>query len=327
MLQLFKTNSVLTFSLLVVYTIGLRIVNVVKPIEITTYKGGYLYQIISPYWQSSTSLNLWLATFIVILMAIYITRITNIHISTNNRSLLPGVMLVAMSSLTLLFFPISPILLGSVFAVFSLGNFLRLQSTKDTSLYHFNVGFHIGIAAMLFVPFAIFIPYLMIRQSSMSNPTLKSQVQLLTGLLVAFGLTIILAYLTDTLPLYGQLQWREGLYFIKSIHWFDDLARSIITGFFTVFILFSISNFSNLNIGRSLSVKRKISVIYEFLFLSLIITFFQSESDVISLLIIIPYLAIISGLALGSMKKLIIPELIHLLMLIVLLFLQYYIAY
>ncbi len=327
MLQLFRTNSIVSFGLLMIYIVLLRVAYFLKPLPLTDHDGGYLFHIFQSQWQNSITISFWTATFLLITTAVYITRLGIMHITTTSKTVIPGAVMAILGSVSLLYFPLAPYHFAGLFMVFVLGNFLNLQSIKDTSLYHFNIGFHIAFGSMFFAPLALFIPYLMIRQSSMGKPTFESQVQLLTGLAVALGLVMTYAFMTDSLHLFWQLQWTNGLYFLKNLTWFDDLSQQITTIFFFLCFAFAFFKFGTMNLSRSLTTKRKISVIYEFLLIATLIAFFQKDSYVTSFLLPAPILALIIGMSFSEMKKVLVGELIYMLMLIVLLFSHFYISY
>ena len=324
MLRLFKTDTIINYLILAFVLVALRIASVSNLGPLPVEEGGYGYVMMLQWVGIDT---IWIK--VIGIVALFIQSIAINSISLKNqffqdRITYPAFYYVLLHSTALVFMPTSAIVMGLLFVSFALSNFFSIQQQSEASSAQFNIGFFVCFAWLFYQPFVWILFYLMVRLLAIKQVKLADIMQMITGWLAALFLSFVFAFLTDTLDLFKVLQLNETFTVIHAIELFSHGSLWIIVGIFMLAILIAVAQYSNLTYKVSLPNKKKIGLVYEIVLVLSICMVFQSRLNIQDILIISPPLAIIIAGATYYIKNQLVKELIPLMIIGCLLFLQVY---
>lgn len=103
----------------------------------------------------STSVNLVLATLIVLAQAFLFNRVVNSHALLSKPSHLPALIYITTTSLFLQFLILSPPLICNFLLIWIMDKFLKLGKTPDALPLMFDVGMILAIGTLIYFPFVV----------------------------------------------------------------------------------------------------------------------------------------------------------------------------
>jgi len=324
LLKVFKTYTFGSFLALLIVLIAARFGGIITPVSLPAEEGGIGYVLVLE-WLGASGLTIHILLSIqLFIQAILLNAIVNAHYTGLDRNLVPALIYILLSSISLEFFPNAAIIWGTTFMAIALYNFFKVSNTSEVSGQVFNVGFFTAVAAMFFQPFIWFLLFFILRIGSLKSVRLKDFFQILTGSFVAYFLIWTTAFLYDYQELFYLLQFEEQFNFIENITSVSDYSLWFTAAIFVLLVLYSFFYFGELTAKNSLIFKKKISLLNELLLFSFPVILFQRVLNFQDLMIVIPFLATLAGLAMALKRNALISESMHLLIWAVLLFLQYY---
>jgi hypothetical protein len=289
-------------------------------------EGGYAF-ILALKWVGIDSF--WLT--IIGLVVIFLQAITINSISLKNqffqdRITFPAFFYIVFQSMTLVFMPPSAIVFGLVFFSFALYYFFTIHQQADASSSQFNIGFFIGLAWLFYQPFLWMLLYFTFRLLVIKQVKIADIIQVFTGWLAALFLSIVFAFLTDTLELYYVLQGKQTFVVVRTIESFSHWSLWIVVGLWMIAVMLSVAQYSKMTYKVSLPNKKKIGLLFELLLALSVCLLLQKRLNIQDILILSPPLCILLAGATYYIKNQLIKELIPLVFIGSLLFLQFYFA-
>lgn len=324
MLKLFKSFSFGSVLALLLALVAARIGGALGVPPLPAEEGGIGYVLVLHWLGTSGYLVQVILGVHILLQALLLNSIVNSDQSGLDRTLLPALVYIILSSLSLHFFANAAIIWGLSFLAIALFNFYRISHKSDVSVQIFNVGFFTAIAALFFQPFLIFMIFFTLRMVALKSLKLRDFVQLFTGTTVAYFLSWSLSYLLDYSDLFFMLQAQQQFVFIDRFEEVSSYTFWITMGIFFVLGSVSLLFYGELTSKASLIFKRKLSLLYEMMLFSLALLIFQRSLNFQDIMVVFPFLGTLVGLGFSAKRNLMLAELLHLMLWAVLLFLQYY---
>jgi hypothetical protein len=323
LLELFRKNTLLNNTLLLLYTFCVRAVFIFNRDLPRDPDGGVLFEYVKSLFVQGGLGEVLFATFLIFIQATLLNRICGVNKITRENSLLPGLFLVLLSSLSVSFLALSPIMLANFFLLIAIHNFFLSSKESGTASRIFNTGFFTSVAAFCFQPYLIFLLVFFVGMAMLRSFKWIERIQMLTGIFVPYLLLFIYGFVFDQIPQIITLQWYNQWQIINS---FASISWHVFIpfGYYLISLLFGLMSYSGLIFRQNVQARRKINLMYFITLMSGIVIWFQSElrwSDIQSA--IIP-LAFLMGAFLQIVKNKLLSELIHLIFLSGVLFLHYY---
>lgn len=323
MLELFRKNTLLNNTLLLLYTFSVRAVFLFNRDLPRDLDGGVLFEYINSLFTSGGIAEALFTSFLIFIQATLLNRICGVNKITRENSLLPGLFLVLLSSLSLSFLALSPIMLANFFLLIAIHNFFLSSKDSGTASRIFNTGFFTSVAAFCFQPYLIFIIVFFVGMALLRSFKWTERIQMLTGIIVPYLLLLILGFVFDQIPLIVKLQWNNLLAFVNT---FAGLSWTAFIPFSYYFLslLIGLFSYNGLIFRQNVQSRRKINLMYFITLMSGVVIWFQSELRWSDIQVAIIPLAFLTGALLQIIKNKLLSELIHLIFLSGVLFLHYY---
>ncbi len=323
MLELFRKNTLLNNTLLLLYTFCVRAVFIFNRDMPRDPEGGILFEYTKSMFTIGSLGEVLFTSFLIFIQATLLNRICGVNKITRENSLLPGLFLVLLSSLSVSFLALSPIMMANFFLLIAIHNFFLSSKDSGAASRIFNTGFFTSVAAFCFQPYLIFLIVFFVGMALLRSFKWVERIQMLTGIFVPYLLLFIYGFVFDHIPLIIKLQWYKQFDFIHS---FAEISWSVFIPFayYLIALLIGLLSYNGLIFRQNVQARRKINLLYFITLVSGFVIWFQSElrwTDVQSA--IIP-LAFLMGAFLQIVKNKLLSELIHLIFLSGVLFLHYY---
>jgi len=262
-------------------------------------------------------------TLIGILLVFSQASLINFLVNKNNYdrfgSLFPGVFYVIFVSIIPDFLGLSPALIANTFIILALIQISRLYKKHKPTKIIFNIGWLIGTAIIFYLPNILFVLTAVIGLFSIRAQNIKELFQLFSGVFLSILLLFSFCFLIgslDTFKTYIQLD--IGLFRPSSPHfWY-------VFGVILLWVVFLALKNRSLVLKKSIVVSKNINLLYWFLLFAAL-SFFMGQNEFVQfkyLLIVIP-MSVLTGLYFIGLKSKWIPEIIHLLLLVVVAFTHY----
>lgn len=325
MLELFRKNTLLNNSLLLIYTFSVRAIflfdrNLPRDQD---GDGGILFDYITSLFAIGGTGEVLFTSFLVFIQATLLNRICGVNKITRENSLLPGLFLVLLSSLSLSFLPLSPIMLANFFLLIATHNFFLSSKESGTASRIFNTGFFTSVAAFCFQPYLLFIIVFFVGMALLRSFRWTERIQMFTGAIVPYLLLLIFGFVWDQIPLIIHLQWEQQLTFIYSVADFTWQAF-VPVSYYLLSLLLGLFSYNGLIFRQNVQSRRKINLMYFITLMSGVVIWFQSDLRWTDIQVAIIPLAFLTGAFLQIIKNKLLSELIHLIFLSGVLFLHYY---
>ncbi len=323
MLELFRKNTLLNNTLLLLYTFCVRAVFLFKRELPGDPDGGVLFEYVRSLFSAGGIGEVIFTSFLIFIQATLLNRICGINKITRENSLLPGLFLVLLSSLSVSFLALSPIMLANFFLLIAIHNFFLSSKESGSASRIFNTGFFTSAAAFCFQPYLIFIIVFFVGMALLRSFKWVERIQMLTGILVPYFLLFLLGFVFDQIPNIIKLQWNQQLEFvgaIAAISWHALIPMA----YYVFSLLVGLMSYNGLIFRQNVQARRKINLMYFITLMSGVVIWFQSELRWSDIQVAIIPLAFLAGAFLQIVKNKLLSELIHLIFLSGVLFLHYY---
>jgi hypothetical protein len=262
LIQIFRKNWFVFSLLLLPYTVLTRLwIFFEQPEEKDfTQKLTPFYQYISQFLPSSHLYNVMIACFLVFLCAVLLNNIVIKNRITREMNLIPGMLLILLSSFHKETFNISPMLVSSLLLLFGFANVYRIYHRPFAGIYIFNAGFLIGLASLIYVPHILFAGVLVAALFILRKVHIRDFVQLLTGLVIVIGFWGFICFWYE-LPFYYLETLPENFYLANHFKVFK-LNEIIILIILVISTLLSIIRYKSFVIKKSIQSQKKVELLY-----------------------------------------------------------------
>lgn len=323
MLELFRKNTLLNNTLLLLYTFCVRAVFLFKRELPRDPEGGVLFEYVRSLFSAGGIGEVIFTSFLIFIQATLLNRICGINKITRENSLLPGLFLVLLSSLSVSFLALSPIMLANFFLLIAIHNFYLSSKESGSASRIFNTGFFTSAAAFCFQPYLVFLIVFFVGMALLRSFKWVERIQMLTGILVPYFLLFLLGFVFDQIPSIIKLQWDRQLEFvgaIAAITWHALIPMA----YYVFSLLAGLMSYNGLIFRQNVQARRKINLMYFIALMSGVVIWFQSELRWSDIQVAVIPLAFLAGAFLQIVKNKLLSELIHLIFLSGVLFLHYY---
>jgi hypothetical protein len=189
-----------------------------SPLSASVYWG-----INSVFGRSSLALH-GAALLVSIFQIVYFNYLTNSRDVFPDRTFWPGLIYMLFMHISFDCLTLSPVLMSTSFLLLAFGTLIRQMDRRGATDEVFEVGFYIGIAALFYLPSALFILWASISLLFYTGATFRQHSLTLFGFLFPFAATLLFFYLRDSL---------------------DDFNRNLLASVFRV-RQYSLSDFKSL---------------------------------------------------------------------------------
>ena len=320
MLALFRTNQIATSFLLVFYIALLHFAPFVieDNWEPSSYgiAASWVYSLIG-YKGLNNQILLLVLLFFQALILIFIDLN---HKLTKDGTLFSGVFLILLSSLTVPYLHLSPTYFSNIFLLLAINQILITYRVTGSSISIFNAGFFIGVAALFCPAYLIFIIWMFAGLNLLRGFNLKERILAITGVLTVFILVGTYYFWMNDWSTFIRVQFLEGfgLLDFRQGNNFTFIQLSLLVVLVLIVVL---SRFRVIG-KKTMQVQKKIDVFYWGLLISAVVILFQSSVQESNVLVIMPFLGLFVGMLFTNMKKNI-AEMLHFVLLVIVLLLQY----
>lgn len=308
MIGIIKRNLFINSLLLLPYLILLRIHTFIEPAKYEVLENDtYLVKLIFNYLDSPLGQSI-IAALLVYLQAVYLNRLVIRNKIALEISLIPGLVYILFAS-----FPIygilSPQLIVNSTVLLVLGQLFRLYKTHNVADNIFNVGFFIGLSALIVPSFIVLIVLGLIGISILRSLKTNQFVQLISGLFSIYFLYGGIMYLND----HSIYETFSALSIVPSLSILNLFNGNSLIVFLIVISLsmFYIFNYRSYTIKKAIQSRKKVDVVFfSLLFSLLVLLFVQYNSPYQIFLWIIPA-SILTSMNFQRIKYPILQEIIH----------------
>ncbi|GAB3809322.1 hypothetical protein GCM10028819_50590 [Spirosoma humi] len=164
------------------------------------------------------------ATLVSIFQIVYFNYLTNNRDVYPDRSFWPGLIYMLFMHLSFDCLTLSPVLMSTSFLLLAFGTLIKQMDRRGATDEVFEVGFYIGIAALFYLPSALFILWAILSLLFYTGATFRQYSLSLFGFLFPFAAIVLIYYLMDSL---------------------DDFNRNLLSSVFRV-RQYSLSDFQSL---------------------------------------------------------------------------------
>jgi hypothetical protein len=164
------------------------------------------------------------ATLVSVFQIVYFNYVTNNRDVYPDRSFWPGLIYMLFLHLSFDCLTLSPVLMSTSFLLLAFGTLIRQMERRGATDEVFEVGFYIGIAALFYLPSALFILWATLSLLFFTGATFRQHSLCLFGFLFPVAATVLFYYLFDS---------------------FDDFNRNLLSSVFRV-RQYSLSDFQSL---------------------------------------------------------------------------------
>ena len=164
------------------------------------------------------------ATLVAVFQIVYFNYLVNTRDIFPERTFWPGLLYMLFMHLSFDCLTLSPVLMSTSFLLLAFGTLVRQMERRGATDEVFEVGFYIGIAALFYLPSALFIIWAVLSLLFYTGATFRQYSLSLFGFLFPFAATILFYYLFDSL---------------------DDFNRNLLAAVFRV-RQYSLSDFQSL---------------------------------------------------------------------------------
>ncbi len=164
------------------------------------------------------------ATLVAVFQVVYFNYLINTRDIFPERTFWPGLLYMLFMHLSFDCMTLSPVLMSTCFLLLAFGTLVRQMDRRGATDEVFEVGFYIGIAALFYLPSALFIIWAVLSLLFYTGATFRQYSLSLFGFLFPFATTILFYYLFDSL---------------------DDFNRNLLAAVFRV-RQYSLSDFQSL---------------------------------------------------------------------------------
>ncbi len=314
MLNIFRTNNLLSLIALFLITVLIRIVPFFYFSPISLSINAPLAQFFFTYWQkigNISNLNFVATTCIVFLQAIQLNYISTKHSVLHKDSMLPGLLFVLLNSLYAEQMVLTPQLIANTFLLLLIQKLFYLYESKKPLYLVLDAGMYLGIGILFNYDMINYLPFILISVVAMTSFNIRYFIVAIIGIFIPIYFTVALFYLSNHLNdfmSFVQLSFSKTYYshisidFIMAIPW---LVMLIIL--FLSFVAIQSNYFKN-NV-KSRRVILTLALLFVF---SILIVPLENNNFIFNLTYLSTPTSVIAAYYFLSSKKAVLKEIIFL---------------
>ncbi len=279
----------------------------------------WLHQNILNFFPSILLQNI-IAIIVLWIQSIFINTIASTHKLGRETTLFAGLFYVLLISLSKESLALSPVLSANLFLI--IGIFNIVESTKQVDIRHylFNSGFFLTIAGLIYPPYLFTILFGFIGFYAMKPLKSFGNIQYLAGVSASYILVFGIQYLVS-----GTIQHNFAFQFIQLSFLKNIISQQlvILISVYIVILIFVFLQYTDLMSKKSILTRKKIELFYVLmLFYGIAALLFYNNDSMDMFMMALP-LGTLFGLRISEFKSVTTSEIIHLLLLACLIFIQY----
>ncbi len=139
------------------------------------------------------------ATLVSVFQIIYFNYLTNNRDVYADRTFWPGLIYLLFLHLSFDCLTLSPVLMATSFLLLAFGTLIKQMERRGATDEVFEVGFYIGLAALFYLPSALFIAWAALSLLFYTGATFRQHSLALFGFLFPIAVTVLFYYLNDGL--------------------------------------------------------------------------------------------------------------------------------
>ena len=144
------------------------------------------------------------ATIVSIFQIVYVNYIANTRDVYSDRTFWPGLVYMLFLHLSFDCLTLSPMLMATSFLLLAFGTLIRQMERRGATDEVFEVGFYIGIAALFYLPSALFILWAALSLLLFTGATFRQHSLSAFGFLFPLAVTVLYYYLSDGLDEFNR---------------------------------------------------------------------------------------------------------------------------
>lgn len=274
--------------------------------------------VLTESWRSAL-----VSTVLVFVQALLINRLVDTFRMMNDRTWVPGAMFALAASALPDFLWVSPPLAAVTVVPLALGRMFGVYKQSMAFGPVFDSAFWLTVGSLFYPPLAWLLPVCFIGFFSLRSFHLREQIVFFTGVSVPFILALTFYFWYDAGQVFLSGQFSEGLR-ISMYSLPDDLFGALKTALLVVLLLTVLLGFNVYYYKKLIQVQKYITILYWFLFAGLIAALFHSGTQLRVFVLLMPSIAIFLAYSLQSLRNAFMAEVIHLGLLAVVFFIQFF---
>lgn len=322
MLNIFRTNQIITGILLLPYVILLYAsVFILDSTPPTVESSGIFSDWVFAHLAGNTLLSNIIAIVLLWLQSFLINAIALKHRLQNEFTLFPGLFYILLCSLLPDFLYLSPVLMGNTFFIIALGQIFECYKKNSVADRIYIVGFWLGIAGLFYFSFNLLIFGAIVGLSSLRAFRINEVFQVLFGLMTVFVLTGTYYFWFGEFDFFWKKQFADNITFWgfeNTGNYLVWIKGGIIAFLVTIATLLS-GSFMN---KKVMQVQKKITVLVRLLIIIALTTLFQTGISMEHLLLFMVPLSFFLAFFFSNMKRNI-AESLHIILLFGIVLFQY----
>jgi len=318
-LALFRTNQVAFSILLLIYASILRISYFLGNSPIDIANDGVLASLVKNYIGDGTIGTGIFTLLVVFVQALLVNNLANKYRLFKEITLFPGLFYILLVSCIQDFLPLSAVLLGNTFLILALTNLLSIFKNAKCADAIFNVGFWIGVSALFYHAFVLFLLLGLLGIIVLRSFKVKEAFMLISGYLLPFIFVSVYYFWQDGFQAYWQAHFFDqfNLLDLPPSRGWNTYYKFIILGLLIVMGLFNPYTFE-----KSYKIRNYMNIFYTTLIISGFTFLFQENIQLNHFLIIATPLSILLAACFLAMSKTT-AEFIHLFLFIAIMLFQF----
>ncbi|MBA3649747.1 MAG: hypothetical protein H0W62_14595 [Chitinophagales bacterium] len=328
MISIFRSYHPAVIFLLLVYTIFFRLILFketvhLQPEQESEMMTGFLYETLNQLLVNRAWLFHITAIMVTFLQALYFNYIVNYYRILSKPSYLPALSYILISSLFSEFLYLTPALLANLFLLLAFSKMFSSYKKENALSIIFDAAFYISIASLIFFPYLVFIFFIIIPILIYRPFNLRELIIPFVGLLIPYYFLGVYFFWENRLNEFLHSLMISELRFSPDV--LEKSIRILTESIPVLFVMVWSALFIQANLFKMVVQVRIYLMLFIIFFLIGIFSLaihFNGEIDHF-IWIIIPA-GIAFALFFTEYKKRIVPEILHLFLILAILFFQYY---
>jgi hypothetical protein len=324
-LFLFRNNQISTAVLLAVYVLLTHLAAISGYLPIPHSGGGgsgLLYESIFGWLAGLPYVSAIIAAMLVFLQAFMVNQLADTFRLLGDRNWLPGLFYVFAVSAIPDFLFLSPALVATTFIPLVLRKIFHSYKTPQATALIFDAGFWMTVGSLFYPPMLLLMLAAYVGVNVMRSFSLREQMVFWIGLLVPFFLAWLFYFWNDR----GMEFWGAQAGRVRETGQFpgwQDIRYVFEIGFLVLMLAMVVLNFGLFYRRKLIQAQKCITVLYWFVCIGVLSVFLQSGINLSHAAVVMPGVGVFLSMWLSSFKRRFIAEIIHVVLLIVLLAIQY----
>jgi len=314
LLEIFRKNYFINSILLLPYLFLVRVGLFTHERTIDFSDQSSLTKSIIYPWITNNYIEIITTNLIIFIQVLIINYMFLNHKLAKNSTLLAGLFYILFVSMIYPNTYLSDSLIANTFLIIALRNIWRTYKQTSINFRMFNIGFMIGLAALIYPPYFIILLFALISLYIIKSVRFLDFIQFLISFLVPFFLKSAYSYLTDK-PVNPLSFLKEYQFTWVNFVFNSELINYIAIGLLILLMLISLFWYGDIMKRKNIEVQKKINTTYWLAFIILIAFFVFPKYDTEHLILLSVPLSILFGIKVSDSRSKITFELVHLLIL------------